>query len=70
MTTDAISTSLRAASCGELEFELYQICGIQVAGLMARGSRTQLLTHSGISLDLMRVRFGPGFLRPSKPRDL
>ena len=65
-----ISASFRGASCGELEFELYQTCGIQVAGLIALGFRTQFFTHSGVSFEPMRVRFGPGFRSPSKPRVL
>jgi hypothetical protein len=69
-TVASISASFRGASCGEFELELYQTCGIQVAGLIARGSRIQFFTHSGDSFDLTRVRFGPGFLNPSNPRVL
>src|SRR6266567_2229058 len=39
-TAALISTSFLTASSGELEFELYQMRGIQVAGFTARGFRT------------------------------
>src|SRR5687767_14301171 len=54
-TVALISASLRGASSGELEFELYQICGIHVAGLIALGSRIQFSTHSGVSFAFTRV---------------
>src|SRR6185436_4565515 len=47
VTAALISTSLRTASAGEFELELYQTRGIQVAGLTAFGFRIQVLTQSG-----------------------
>src|SRR6185369_15802648 len=64
-TAALISTSFLTASSGELEFELYQMRGIQVAGFTARGLRTQVLTQSGVSFESILVRIGPGFLTPS-----
>src|SRR5437868_757648 len=66
-TAALISTSLRTASAGELLFELYQILGIHVTSLTARGSRTQVFTQSGVSFALILVRIGPGFRTFSKP---
>src|ERR671937_2040514 len=65
-TTALISTSFLTASSGELEFELYQMRGIHVAGFTARGLRTHVFTQSGVSLDWIFVRIGPGFRMPSK----
>src|SRR5437773_8561092 len=66
-TTALISTSFLTASSGELEFELYQMRGIQVAGFTARGLRIHVLTQSGVSFDSIFVRIGPGFLTFSNP---
>src|SRR5262245_47728777 len=57
-TAALISTSLRTASSVELEFELYQMRGIQVAGFTAFGFRIQVLTQSGFSFDSILVRIG------------
>jgi hypothetical protein len=65
-----ISTSFLTASSGELEFELYQMRGIQVVGLTAFGLRIQVFTHSGVSFESILVRIGPGFRRFSNPRVL
>src|SRR6266699_7333641 len=69
-TTALISTSLRVASWGELELELYQMRGIQVVGFTARGLRIQVFTQSGVSLESILVRMGPGLRTFSKPRVL
>src|SRR5712692_4484300 len=66
-TTPAISISLRTASSGELLFELYQKRGIQVAAFTARGLRSHVFTHSGVSFESIFVRIGPGLLTLSKP---
>src|SRR5437868_174995 len=66
-TTALISASFRTASSGELEFELYQMRGIQVAGFTARGLRIQVFTQSGVSFESILVRMGPGFLTFSNP---
>src|SRR5204863_1711158 len=65
--TALISTSFRTASSGELEFELYQMRGIHVAGFTARGLRIHVLTQSGVSFASIFVRIGPGFLTFSNP---
>src|SRR4051812_2130491 len=69
-TAALISTSFRIASCGELEFELYQMRGIQVVGFTARGLRIQVFTQSGVSFESIFVRIGPGLRTFSKPRVL
>src|SRR5262249_22289404 len=69
-TTELISTSLRTASSGELEFELNQMRGIQVAGFTARGLRIHVRTQSGVSFEVIFVRIGPGFRTSSNPRVL
>src|SRR5882672_9673793 len=57
-----ISTSFRTASSAELLFELYQKRGIHVVGFTALGLRIQFFTQSGVSLESILVRIGPGFL--------
>src|SRR5262245_14907766 len=63
-TAALISTSLRTASAGELEFELYQRRGIHVAGFTARGLRIHVFTQSGVSFESIFVRMGPGLRMP------
>src|SRR3954471_24053377 len=65
--TALISTSFLTASSGELLFELYQNRGIQVVGFTARGFRIQFFTQSGVSLESILVRIGPGLRMFSKP---
>src|SRR5262245_9963278 len=65
--TALISTSLRTASAGALEFELYQMRGIHVVAFTARGLRIQVFTQSFVSFESIFVRIGPGFLTFSKP---
>src|SRR5262245_4208653 len=69
-TAASISTSLRTASSGPLEFELYQMRGIHVAGFTAWGLRIHVFTQSCVSFEPIFVRIGPGLRRSSKPRVL